>query len=218
MQFSEYAADGVIDYEEILQFYPREYAQRDVYICSGEGEEVYMPSFTFHCGRYCLVTGLEEWQATPELLEYVEVHADLARHGGFESSDKIANKLQAAALNSDLSNLIWFPLDCPHREKNGWTGDAAMSCEQFTLNLGMESFLRQWKRIENEKVALYINKGCDVYGKIYLPKEYVFAPETDIKDVPVGFESLEVKNTAKLEGKAVVILENGIYIAEKLKK
>ncbi len=144
MQFSEYVEDGVVDYEEIYIFYPKEYAQRDVYICKGGEEEIYIPSFTFHCGRYCLVTGLEEHQAVPETLEYLEVHADLPRHGGFECSDDVANKLQAAAVNSNLSNLICFPLDCPHREKNGWTGDAAMSAEQFTLNLGMENLFRQW--------------------------------------------------------------------------
>lgn len=35
---------------------------------------------------------------------------------------------------SYLSNFTGIPTDCPHREKNGWTGDAQIACEAGLWN------------------------------------------------------------------------------------
>ena len=32
------------------------------------------------------------------------------------------------------SNFVGYPTDCPHREKNGWTGDAQLAAEQAMYN------------------------------------------------------------------------------------
>lgn len=142
-QFAEYLdEENRINFENLAAFYPQNYCQRDEYICRGDGEEECLFPFTYHGGRWCLVSGLEEGQ--PISLEFLVIHADLPRHGDFSCSDAVANRLQENTVRSALSNLTCFPTDCPHREKNGWTGDAAMSCEYFTLNFGMEDFFRQW--------------------------------------------------------------------------
>jgi hypothetical protein len=48
LQFCEYLeADGSPSYANI-DFFPDGYAQRDIYICKGDGEEEYIPSFTYH--------------------------------------------------------------------------------------------------------------------------------------------------------------------------
>lgn len=142
-QFSEYLDEGNrINFANIAGFYPKNYCQRNVYICCGGETEEYVFPFTYHCGRWCLVSGLHEGQKIE--LEYLVIHADLPRRGGFVCSDESANALHRIIMNSALSNLTCFPTDCPHREKNGWTGDAAMSCEYFTLNFDMETFFRQW--------------------------------------------------------------------------
>ena len=97
---------------------PDDRVQRDVLILK-EGENDYTPTFTYHGFRYVLVKGLEETQATEELLTMLVISSALPEVGGFDCSDEMANTLQKLTRNSDLSNFIYFPTDCPQREKNG---------------------------------------------------------------------------------------------------
>lgn len=127
-----------------MSFLPKALNHRDIYICRGGGEEIWMPSFTYHGFRYVLVLGLEEEQATPALLTYCVMNSDLRSVGDFSCSDEILNKLQQATRTADLANFYYFPTDCPHREKNGWTADAALSTEQMLLNFTPENSYREW--------------------------------------------------------------------------
>lgn len=146
LQFAEHIDDDSKVYYANIDFYPDGYAQRDVYICKGGEEEIFTPVFTYHGFRYCAVIGLEEGQATEDLLTYVVCNSDLRERGSFECSDETANTLQEMVRISDLSNFFYFPTDCPHREKNGWTGDAAVSAEQMLLNFTPEKSYIEWLR------------------------------------------------------------------------
>lgn len=137
--------DGDIDPTTFTDFYPAFYAQRDIYICKG-GEESFIPDFTYHGYRYCLVTGLEDSQVNNGTLTYISANSSFDEIGGFECSDETLNKLQNAARVSDLANFYYFPTDCPHREKNGWTGDASVSSEHMLLNLTVEKSYLEWLR------------------------------------------------------------------------
>ena len=117
---------------------------KDTYICKGKPHETYMPTFTYHGFRYVKVTGITEEQATESLLTYIVFHSDLETRGGFTCSDETVNKLQEITRRSDTSNFHYFPTDCPQREKNGWTADAALSCEQLTLNFAPEKSYSEW--------------------------------------------------------------------------
>mgnify|MGYP002518215132 CR=1 FL=1 len=150
-------SEGRADFSNI-GFYPNGYSQRDIYICRGEGEEIFVPDFTYHGFRYMWVSGITEEQATKELLTYLVAGSDLAKRGDFSCSDAMANRLWEISLRSDRSNLYYFPTDCPHREKNGWTGDASMSAEHMTLKLAMEKTYSDWlisiRGAQNEEGAL----------------------------------------------------------------
>lgn len=128
-----------------FSFLPETFNNRDIYICNGN-EETYMPKFTYHGFRYCLVFGVDDEQATENLLTYAVMNSDLKLLSEFSCSDEMINKLQEATLVSDLSNFYYFPTDCPHREKNGWTADAALSAEQMLINLSVENSLSEWMR------------------------------------------------------------------------
>ncbi len=146
MQFGEFIGEnGKFNYQN-LEFYPDGYCQHNVYICSGDGEEIYMPHFTYHGFRYCFITGITDEQATEELLTYVICNSELSKRGSFECSDKTANTLYDMCMNSDLSNFFYFPNDCPHREKNGWTGDIALSAEHMLMNFSCEKSFSEWLR------------------------------------------------------------------------
>ena len=149
-------ADGKLDVNN-LAFYPKGYVQRCIYICKG-GEEVFEPPFTYYGFRYCFITGITEQQAAPSLLTYLEASSLLETRGGFSCSDPVANQLYEMADRSDRSNFFYFPTDCPHREKNGWTGDAAASAEHMMLHLGVENSWREWlrniRKAQNQQGAL----------------------------------------------------------------
>ncbi len=130
--------------EAISELYAA-YNQTAEFICSGK-EDVFTPDFTYYGYRYALVEGLEEGQATADLLTYLVANSDLARRSHFACSDEMTNQLYECAVRSDYSNFYYFPTDCPHREKNGWTGDAAMSAEQMSLTMDTEKSYREWMR------------------------------------------------------------------------
>ena len=128
--------DGVEAYADILH--------TDTYILKGGEEEVYVPFFTYHGFRYVLVEGLNPEQATKDLLTYLVMNSDVPRRSDFKCSDETFNTLYQMGINTDLSNFWYFPTDCPHREKSGWTNDMSMSMEQFLLNLDCSRSLRVW--------------------------------------------------------------------------
>lgn len=143
LQFAELQFEGFVDYINV-DIYPDGCCQRDVYICAGDEEETYIPPFTYHGFRYCYVYGITPEQATTDLLEYVVLHNDVKVKAEFSCSDEISNQIFDACRRSDESNLVNIITDCPAREKNGWTGDVAISAEHYMFNLGVENCLRDW--------------------------------------------------------------------------
>lgn len=119
---------------------------KDTYICSGIGTEEYRPTFTYHGFRYVKVSGITKKQATKDLLTYLVYHTQLNTRGDFTCSDSVATALQQLTRRSILSNFYHFPTDCPQREKNGWTADAAITCEAALLNFDPERNYREWMR------------------------------------------------------------------------
>ncbi|MDO5327622.1 MAG: family 78 glycoside hydrolase catalytic domain [Clostridia bacterium] len=120
-----------------------QYGQTDVYICKG-GDETFTPIFKYDGFRYAIVEGLTPQQANECALTFLVMNSGLKERAGFSCSDPTLNQLQACARRSDLSNFYYFPTDCPHREKNGWTGDASVSAEHMLLNLQAEKSLKEW--------------------------------------------------------------------------
>ena len=122
----------------------REIIHKDTYICKGEESETYEQSFTYHGFRYIKVCGIKPEQATKGLLTYLVYHSKLDTRGDFVCSDGLVNTLQQLCRRSVVSNFHYFPEDCPHREKNGWTGDAALSCEHTLLNFEPDNSYKEW--------------------------------------------------------------------------
>lgn len=141
----EIVRDGKLDISNILfEGRSREgYVQCDRYICA-DGYQEYTPSFTYHGFRYVYVEGITPAQATPKLLTYIVLHSDIPQRGTFSCSMEEAEKIQECTLRSDTSNFVYFPTDCPQREKNGWTADASLSAEQLLYNFDCGSSLREW--------------------------------------------------------------------------
>ena len=133
------------------------YYQSDTYICK-DGYNEWMPTFTYHGFRYVKVEGITAEQATKDLLTYVVFNTDLGKKGEFVCDNEIINTLHKMTLNSTLSNFHHFPTDCPQREKNGWTADAALSSSHTLLYFEPTDNYKQWLisicKSQNENGAL----------------------------------------------------------------
>lgn len=114
--------------------------QTDEVVLSG-GRDVYHPKYVYHGYRYVCV----ETDGETEISEPIGyfVHTDLKRIGGFECSNPQLNALYEMSVQAILSNYVGIPTDCPHREKNGWTGDAQLSLETSVYTFDMsESYVK----------------------------------------------------------------------------
>ena len=121
--------------------------QCDRYVTRGEVGEVYEPRFTYDGFRYVFVKGLGRAPKLEECAALV-LQTDFADIGTFACSDDSFNALIAAADRSYKANFVnGFPTDCPHREKNGWTADAALACEfamyTYENTIAYEEWLQQ---------------------------------------------------------------------------
>lgn len=129
---------------ETYSFYYTDF-QRLEYRARG-GDEEYEPSFAWFGYRYALVMGITPEQATKALLSYPVLSSALPRVGEFSCSDQTVMQIYHMIENSDLSNFYYFPTDCPHREKNGWTGDASFSAPQMSLLFDTTESYTEWLR------------------------------------------------------------------------
>ena len=144
----EWFKDGNMDTKNIqcwVRYRRRsEEIQTIEYTCKGERGEGFTPCFSYYGCRYVKVTGIDASQATPDLVAFSEQSSALKRTGWFTCSDRYANETFRNTVRSDYSNFFYFPTDCPHREKQGWTADAALSSEQFAYVFDCRASLRRW--------------------------------------------------------------------------
>ncbi len=139
------ASDGALDTSQIdMNVYTGNF-QTDHYTFKGGGTETWEPRFVYHGFQYVQVMGLAG-PLTPDMISARRVHTDFPRIGNFSSSDPTLNALYSAAVESYLNNFQSIPTDCPHREKNGWTGDAHLAADFGLLTFGGGPNYAKWLR------------------------------------------------------------------------
>lgn len=132
--------DGRLDQRNIGRFVLQGEFQTDRYILKGSGTETWSPRFTYHGFQYVAVSG------SAEVLDLTAcvVRTGFDRVGWFECSDATLNQLEACTLRSYEGNFVGIPTDCPHREKNGWTGDAQVAVETGLFHFAAGLSYRHW--------------------------------------------------------------------------
>lgn len=142
-------------------------AQRDCYICNGNGTEIFAPQFTYHGFRYVRVKGGHGW--TKEQFTALAIGTDNPRTGAFACSDERLNQLQKNICWSQRSNNVTIPTDCPTREKAGWTGDVVVYGATALYNQDMTAFYEDWLK----SVRLEQLENGHVLNTVPLIKNYV---------------------------------------------
>lgn len=135
---------NLFNHPDRFSFYYTDF-QRIEYRAKG-GDEEYEPSFAWFGYRYALVMGITSEQATKDLLSYPVLSSALPQIGEFSCSDETVMRIYRMIENADRSNFYYFPTDCPHREKNGWTGDASFSAPQMSLLFDTSESYIEWLR------------------------------------------------------------------------
>ena len=137
------SGDGTVNQGNINPFVHDGPFQTDEYILKGQGEEVYESRFTYDGFRWVEVRGFPG-QPTIDSLRGRVLRTDFTPIGSFECSNDTINRIQHCTLWSYQSNFVGIPTDCPHREKNGWTGDAQLAAEQAMYNWDNDAAYASW--------------------------------------------------------------------------
>jgi alpha-L-rhamnosidase len=116
--------------------------QKDVFVCSGKGGEVFEPLFTFHGFRYVKVTGITKLN----LDDFcgIAITSQMENLVEFSCSNEGLNRLYSNARWSEYANMLSIPTDCPQRERAGWLGDIQVYAPTAAFHQDMNVFLTRW--------------------------------------------------------------------------
>ncbi len=145
MRYSELLGPyaDAIDQSNIKPFIFSGEVQTDRYIFKGESVEEWEPRFTYHGFQYVEVS-MSNGAAEIFELEGRVVHSSFQKIGRFACSMSALNTLFQCTQWSFQSNFVGIPTDCPHREKNGWTGDASLAAETGLFNFDLKKSYFWW--------------------------------------------------------------------------
>lgn len=114
----------------------------DKFILAGDGEENFLPEFTYHGYRYVKIIKEKD----VEILDATTypIHNDLKITSEFSCSNELINKIHQMTLWSLRSNTVAIPTDCPQRnERMGWTGDSQAFCDTAMFMMDYEEFYKK---------------------------------------------------------------------------
>ena len=145
MRYCDYLDEnGELDQTPLSCFVRNYKFQTDVYVKKSDEKETWHPIFTYHGFQYIEITGC----AVPPELEDIEAWAicnDFENKGEFLCSDETVNVIQSMCRRSTQACCVYTLSSDAVREKNSWTGDTGLSCEQLLMNFGAEQLMAKWQ-------------------------------------------------------------------------
>ncbi len=118
-------------------------AQTDVFLLADDQPTMLTPSFATHGFRYAEITGLRGKLGADDI-DAVTVHSPVLSETSFRCSHPLLERLHHLAHWSMRTNLLSVPTDCPHRERNGWLGDALCLAQAECLEFDLAAFMDLW--------------------------------------------------------------------------
>ncbi len=111
------------------------------FICSG-GEDHYETRFAIFGFRYALLEADEAVKLSN--IRSIAVYSSMEETSAFECSNPLVNQLYHNTLWSTKGNFCDVPLDCPTRERLGWTGDAQIFFNTGSFLMNSAAFYRKY--------------------------------------------------------------------------
>lgn len=136
----------------------------DTYILKGDGQETYVPSFTYHGFQYIEI--LTEGEVSVLNVEGCVLSNDLKRTGDITVSNEIIDKLYSNIRWGQISNFVELPTDCPQRnERLGWSADTQVFSRTGMYNADCRKFyLKQLMRIDDDRAGGKIADVSPYFG------------------------------------------------------
>ena len=114
------------------------------YTLKGSEVEVYEPRFFYSGFRYVVVTTNDNEALASLKVTGQVVRSDIAFNGSWSSSNPLLDKIHKAGVWAQMSNLVGYPTDCPHREKGAYTGDGQVIAETSMHDFHIAPFYMKW--------------------------------------------------------------------------
>lgn len=134
--------NGVFSFDNMHMSFDEPFQQVD-YICKGEGEEHYCPSFSVFGFRYVKILGYEG-EILPGDFTAVAVYSDMEETGDFTCSNRLIDQLVRNSRWSQKSNFLDVATDCPTRERSAWSGDGQVYCKTACDFMNTYAFYEKW--------------------------------------------------------------------------
>ncbi|RMG61624.1 MAG: hypothetical protein D6722_19510 [Bacteroidetes bacterium] len=120
------------------------YSGENTYIFKGEGKESYAPRF-----NWFVFSGIDikNWpgELRSEHLTAEAVNTYIEETAVFETSNPLFNELNVIWKRSQTDNMHGgIASDCPHRERNGYTGDGQVACQTVIHHFDARNFYHKW--------------------------------------------------------------------------
>lgn len=136
--------EGPAGHKINITFNANQFSGENSYIFRGDGPETYAPRF-----NWFVFSGIEikNWpgELKPEHLTAQAVNTYVEQSATFETSNQLFNDINTIWRRSQLDNMHGgIVSDCPHRERNGYTGDGQVACATVIHNYDVRNFYYKW--------------------------------------------------------------------------
>jgi len=130
------------------------YAQRSELVLDGRGEGIFRHRFNYATGRWITVRGAVE-EPRPEDVRGWLVRSGYRRASSFACSGPLLNRIHDAVLwTYQCLSLGGYVVDCPHRERQGYGGDAHATMETALSSFEQGAFhtkwMQDWRDVQGE--------------------------------------------------------------------
>ena len=118
--------------------------QKDVYVASGNGNEVFCNKFNYHGFRYVKVLNLPDQPQKEDVMAYL-IHTDYRHTSSFECSDADLNAIHDM-IQYTMRCLTYagYMVDCPHLERAGYGGDGNSSTMALQTMYDVSPLYTNW--------------------------------------------------------------------------
>jgi len=116
------------------------------YVLGPGGEGTFRNRFNYFTGRWVTIEGLKYKPALSDIRASL-VRTDYARAADFECSNELLNRIYDTTLwTFETLSLGGYVVDCAHRERMGYGGDAHATTECGLNNYGLGAFYTKWSQ------------------------------------------------------------------------
>ncbi|MDR2954960.1 MAG: glycoside hydrolase family 78 protein [Prevotella sp.] len=118
--------------------------QSDIYIASGDGNDIFCNKFNHHAFQYVRISGLKKEPDKKYMKAYL-IHTDFDGSSTFECSDTDINAIHnLIQYTMRCLTFSGYMVDCPHFERLGYGGDGNSSTESLQMMYNVSSVFMNW--------------------------------------------------------------------------